>query len=143
MPYTGERRRSRHPFELFMLIATLVYSVNGVFVHSTRPGSIEDALGGVGTELWSLALFSGTLLALAGIAWPNKANGLTTESIGLLISGAATLLYGFAVLVMLGPVAGFAAAIIFGYGSACSWRAHQIRKFLKTMAREQNGTRGD
>jgi len=121
-----------------MLVATFIYSINGVFIHEVRPGSIEEALGGIGTNLWSIALFIGTLIALIGIAWPERATGLTMESIGLLSSGAATLLYGIAALAMLGTVATFPVSIIFGYGLSCVWRALQIRAFMRTI-RESSG----
>lgn len=143
MPYTSERVRSRHPFELFFVGFTLLVSVGGFFNHASRPGSVQDAVGTTGTLIWYAALLLGALAALAGIFWRERATGLMLEALGLLTSGLATIFYGVTAMILLGEVATYSAGIMFGYGGAALWRSAQIRHLLVTVAREHTGNRGE
>jgi hypothetical protein len=141
MPYTGERIRSRHPFELFFIGFTILVSVGGIISRASRPGSIELAVGPVGSYIWYGALLVGALTALAGIILVERAWGLTLEALGLFISGLGTVFYGITAVVLLGQGASYAAGILFGYGLSALWRAGQIRASLVTVARKRTGNR--
>lgn len=139
MPYTSERVRSRHPFELFFVGFTLLVSVAGIFHRESRPGSVQEAVGHAGTLIWYFALLLGALAAMAGIFWRERATGLMLEMLGLLTSGLATVFYGITAMILLTEAASYSAGIMFGYGGAALWRAGQIRHLLVTVAREHTG----
>lgn len=136
MPLTAERTRSRHPFELFFLYVVIATAVVGLASPETRPGSIQEGLGHVGTLIWDITLLSGGVTALLGIFWRERATGLTLESLGLCVAGLATILYGSAALIVLGSTATYAGLTLFAYGLAAIGRARQIRKFLVRVTKE-------
>lgn len=139
MPYTTERIRSRHPFELLFLGIALLASVSGLASSEVRPGSIQEAVGYIGTLVWYLALLSGALTAITGIFWRDRATGLTLEGLGLFVAGLSTIFYGASALIILGGVALYSAATLCGYGLAAMWRALQIRHRLVTVTRGLTG----
>lgn len=136
MPYTAERFRSRHPFEIFMLAASAMYGVGGLVVRQARPGSVQETLGHGGTTIWSVCLLVGSLLALMGIAWPRQATGLFLEQFGCFTVGAATFYYGAIVLYTNGPSATFTASVMIAFALACIVRCLQIRRFVKRVQRK-------
>lgn len=143
MPLSAEKVRSRHPFELFFLYVVIATAVVGLASPETRPGSIQDGLGHVGTLLWYVTLLLGGVTALTGVFWRERATGLTLESLGLFAAGVATLFYGAAALVALGWGATYAALTLFAYGLAAVWRARQIRTFLVTVTKELSANHGE
>lgn len=138
MPLRGERIRSRHPFQLFMLIVTFIYSLPGLAFSAVRPGSVEATVGPIGTIVWSVGLCLGTGCALLGIFGyrRNRATGLSLEEFGCLVAGAATLFYAAVVLWALGLTAFFPAIVMVGYGSACVVRSAQLHRLLGRTVRE-------
>lgn len=132
MSLTAERLRSRHPFQMFMLIASFIYSLPGLAFGAVRPGSIEATVGPVGTVLWSCGLFLGTGAALIGIFGFNRdrATGLTWEEVGCLIAGSVTIYYAGVTLYANGLTAVFSAIVMVGFGSACVARSHQLHQLL-------------
>lgn len=142
MPYTAERIRSRHPFELFFLYVVITTALLGLATPRARPGSVQEGVGHVGTLIWYSTLLLGGLVALAGIFWKERATGLFAEAAGLAISGLCTIFYGCAALIILGAQSLYPAITLLGYGTAALWRAGQIRKLLATVAREHTGNSG-
>lgn len=138
MPLRGERIRSRHPFQLFMLIVSFVYSLPGLAFSAVRPGSVQETVGPVGTIVWSAGLAVGTGCALLGIFGyrANRATGLSLEEFGLLVAGVATLYYAGVALWALGWAAFFSAVVMVGYGSACIVRSAQLHRLLGRTVRE-------
>lgn len=138
MPLNRERIRSRHPFQLFMLIVSFVYSLPGLAFAAVRPGSIEAGVGPTGTIVWSAGLCLGTGCALLGIFGyrRNRATGLSLEEFGLAAAGAATLYYAGVVLWVLGWPAFFSALVMLGYGSACVVRSAQLHRLLGPTVRK-------
>jgi hypothetical protein len=136
VPYTTERLRSRHPFEVFMLGASAIFGVGGLVFRQAQPNSIQGAVGHSGTALWGMALLLGSLGALAGIAWRDRATGLTMEAIGCCTVGISTIFYGAAGLILLGGTAAYSAAVMFGFGAAGVWRFFQIRRLLRRVAND-------
>lgn len=143
MPYTSERVRSRHPFELFFVGFTLLVSASGLAHRQARPGSVQEAVGHTGSLIWYFALVLGALATLLGIFWRERATGLTLEMLGLFVAGLATVFYGITAMIILGEVATYSAGIMFGYGGAALWRSAQIRHLLVTVAREHTGNSGE
>lgn len=138
MPLRGERIRSRHPFQLFMLIVSFIYSLPGLVFSAVRPGSVQATVGPVGTIIWSIFLCLGTGCALLGIFGyrANRATGLSLEEFGLLVAGAATLYYAAVVLWANGLPAFFSAVVMVGYGSACVVRSVQLHRLLGRTVRD-------
>jgi hypothetical protein len=137
MPLTSERVRSRHPFQMFMLIASFIYSMPGLAFGAVRPGSIQDVVGPLGTVLWSGGLFFGTGAALVGIfGFPrDRATGLTWEEMGCLIAGVVTVYYAAVTLYANGATAFFSAVVMVGFGSACVARSRQLHHLLADARR--------
>ena len=137
MPLNAERLRSRHPFQLFMLIASFLYSLPGLVFHGIRPGSVQETVGPVGTIIWSIFLCVGTGAALLGTFGfaKDRATGLTLEELGLLAAGAATVYYAGVSLFANGWTAVFSAVVMLGFGSACLGRSRQLHRLL-TVARK-------
>lgn len=144
MPLTAERIRSRHPFQLFMLIASFLYSLPGVVFEGVRPGSVQETVGPVGTVVWSVFLCIGTCAALFGIFGfsHDRATGLTLEQLGLASAGAATVYYTCVSLYANGWTALFSAIVMFGFGSACLVRSWQIHGLLSAARRGHPDTPG-
>lgn len=137
MPLTAERVRSRHPFQLFMLIASFLYSLPGLAFNGIRPGSVQETVGPVGTIVWSVFLCLGTAAALLGIFGfaRDRATGLTLEEGGLAAAGAATVYYAGVSLYANGWTAFFSAVVMLGFGSACLVRSVQIHRLLIALRR--------
>lgn len=139
MPYTSERLRSRNPFELFLLVITIITGGTGLLNHRFRPGSIQESIGVTGTVIWSVFLFAGAVTALVGIFLHERAWGLTAESIGCFLVGGATVFYGLAAMILFGDSALYPGGITVAFGAAAIWRATQIAKTISTVAREHTG----
>jgi hypothetical protein len=138
MPLTSERIRSRHPFQMFMLLSSFIYSLPGLAFGAVRPGSIQAVVGPVGTVLWSAGLFIGTGSALVGIFGfaKDRATGLTWEELGCLIAGAVTIYYAAVTIYANGLTAIFSAIVMIGFGSACIARSHQLHAILADARRK-------
>lgn len=135
MPLTSERIRSRHPFELLFLYIVTATAIAGLSSHEVRPGSIQEGVGHIGTVVWYIALLGGSVVALLGIFWRERATGLVMESVGLFVSGLATIFYGIVALIVIHWSAAYASATIMAYGAAAIWRAAQIRRLLVLVTR--------
>lgn len=119
-----------------MLIVSAIYSVGGLVFRQVQPNSLQGAVGHTGTALWSMVLLLGCLGALAGIAWKDRATGLTMEAVGCCTAGLSTIFYGIAGLILLGGTAAYSAAVMFGFGAAAVWRFFQIRRLLRRVAND-------
>lgn len=135
MPLNNERLRSRHPFQMFMLIASFIYSMPGLAFGAVRPGSVQAVVGPVGTILWSAGLFIGTGAALIGVFGfsRDRATGLTWEEMGCLIAGTVTIYYAAVTLYANGLTAVFSAVVMVGFGSACVARSRQLHQLLASL----------
>lgn len=138
MPLRGERVRSRHPFELYMLAVSFIYSLPGLAFSAVRPGSVQATVGPIGTIVWSVGLCLGTGCALLGIFGyrENRATGLSLEEFGCLTAGVATLYYAAVVLWVNHWPAIFSAVVMAGYGMACVVRSAQLHRLLGRTVRE-------
>lgn len=132
MPLNGERLRSRHPFQLYILTVSFAYSVPGMAFAGVRPGSLQATVGPVGTVVWSAALFLGTGAALVGVFGyrRNRATGLGLEQWGLLTVGAATVYDAAILLYANGWHALFSVLVLVGFGVASFARARQLHRLL-------------
>lgn len=144
IPLNDERIRSRHPFQLFMLIASFLYSLPGLAFTGIRPGSVQETVGPVGTIVWSIFLCLGTGAALLGIFGfrSDRATGLTLEGLGLLSAGSATAYYALIVVYANGPTALFSALVMVAFGAACIVRAVQLRNLLRAVRRKHGNPVG-
>lgn len=142
MPFTAERLRSRHPFQLFMLLASAFYSGAGLLVHKAQPGTVRATVGEAGTAVWLWFVLIGSIAALVGVFWRDRATGLTAEQTGLLTAGAATVFYAVVAVHGVGLAALGPAAILFGFGAACLARSWQLHRLLRRVPRELRQNKG-
>lgn len=139
MPLTSERLRSRHPFELFMLAASVFYSTAGLLQRQARPGSLREQVGETGTYIWLGFVLIGAVAALVGIFWKDRATGLTAEQQGLLAAGSATCFYAAVAIYVNGPSALASTAILVGFGAACLTRSWQLHRKLTGVRKGRQG----
>lgn len=139
MPFTQERLRSRHPFELFMLAASTTYSTLGLVNPEVRPGSVQETIGPAGTVIWYIFVLVGSVTALAGIFLRDRATGLTAEQVGLLAAGGATMFYAFIGIWVVGGSASASASVLAGFASACLWRSMQLHRILTRVRTGRSG----
>lgn len=128
VPYADPLHAGRHPFQTYLLVLCVISGVPLVFERPPPALSIESLLPAWVAIGWGCALIGGAVLALVGSYWPrsNYATALTLERIGLVLTGPAGLMYGAAILLVVGFPGFVAACIVFGFGAACIKRAHDI-----------------
>jgi hypothetical protein len=126
--YADPLHAGRHPFQTYLLTLAVVSAIP-IMVGHAPPASIEQTMPHWLATTWGIMLFGGSLLALVGSYWlGNYPNALTIERVGLLIVGAAALLYGMAIYAVNGPTGFVAAGITVGFGAACLKRSRDIGK---------------
>jgi hypothetical protein len=125
------RRESRHPFELYLLLALAVSGLPTAFGEPTA-GSIEAALPEWAILMWGFALCVGSAVALVGIALlvRRPATGLLMEQLGLAWVACATLFYSVVIVFEAGMPGLTAALFILGFGLACVVRCVQIQRSI-------------
>jgi len=136
MPYTAERLRSRHPFQIYVLTLMIAYGVAGLLNRHAQPGSVRETLGHYGALVWQIFLVLGSVSSVVGVFWRNRASGLVMEALGCLAAGAATAYAAGILLYVVGLGATLSACVLFGFGVACVVRAWQIRRVLAQAARQ-------
>lgn len=143
-PYRSDARLSgRHPFETFMLALAAFASIPALFGAAPDPGSIEAALPPIGGFLWSLILTVGSIVALAGTYWKDRATGLILEQLGLAFVGVAAFIYTGVALSVVGLSAAIPAAIIAGFGAACLKRWRDLQSVIDAVHEEEKRRRGE
>lgn len=121
----------RHPFQVFLMGASVVSGAVGLIVVGSSP-SLARVLDEPTLALWQLGLaISGVLgLVAAAKARTDEAWSMLLERLALLVIGPYACIYGL--IIATNGAAGLAAApIITGYGTACLWRAWQVHRRLK------------
>src|SRR3954470_20495203 len=87
---------SRHPFEVFLLVACLVAGLNGL-INGPTPGTIAATLDPTTRNVWLACLTLGGFLGLLGPFFRGtllrRVTGLQLEAIGLIAAGGASLVY--------------------------------------------------
>jgi len=128
-------RIDRNPFEVYLLIACVLAGVLLLFTPAT-PATMAATLSPVLVDLWSAMLSVGGFVALSGIVWRNRVTGVALEQVGLVSTGAASVVYAAAIFVV-NPVAGYVAASLIGaFGLACLVRWKQLRDLLRAAQHE-------
>lgn len=137
-PYrTDPQMAGRHPFEIFMLLLAAVTSIPSLLGAAPEPGSIEEALPGWASFSWQVALVIGSVMALVGIWWRERATGLILEQLGLALVGVAGVIYAFSVWSVVGVAAAIPGGIILGFGIACIVRWRQIQRTINAVHAEE------
>lgn len=135
-PYRVDARMAgRHPFEIYGLFLALITSMPILLGIAPKPGTIREAMPGWLGVIWAASLAIGSLLALVGIYWRNRATGLLLEQVGLAAAGAACVVYGGVVLYVAGQDALISAALVGGFGAACLRRYFQIQEVVDDAVR--------
>lgn len=129
MPLSEVTREGREGFEIYVLGLCLLAGIP-LLLGKSRPGSIQSLLPEEWQVIWSLFLVGGSLLALIGIFWPNRATGLILEQVGMVPTGVAALVYAVVVLIMAGWSGVIPVAVVGGFGVACFRRWYRIQRVL-------------
>lgn len=128
---------TRHPFEVFLLVLSIVSGLP-VMLGNVTPGSVAEALSPWAQKAWGAGLTVGAVVCLLGVLMtrPNpravtvSVTGMVIEQVGLVMVGGACLVYAAALVGYVGRGAGVSAAIVLAYGASCLWRWHQIQRLL-------------
>lgn len=124
-------KTSRHPLACWAFFCLGIYGTAQTLT-GAKPGTIAAQLDPVMQTVWSSMLGLGCLVALIGILWRSDKLGLEMESIGLLASACATIIYAFAVYTTVGMTAGFMAILMSGtFAAGCLLRRRQVETVLK------------
>lgn len=143
-PYRVDARMSgRHPFETYILALAAFAAIPVLFGAAPDPGSIEAALPSYAGFLWSLILATGSIIALVGTYWKDRATGLVAEQLGLAFVGIAAFLYAGVALAVVGVSAAIPAAFILGFGTACLKRWRDLQKVINAVHEEELRRRGE
>lgn len=123
MPAMYGRISDRHPFELYLLVLSLIASLPAALGAAPAPASIRIQLDPNLARVWAASLALGSFLALLGLAWRRpkvglSVTGLLLEQVGLVTVGAATIYYcavaiatvGWSTLAPIGTVLAFGLA---------------------------------
>ena len=146
IPYADPLHLGRHPFQVFMLMTSVVSSLPNLAGEATA-GSVEVLLPHVVVVGWGVTLLAGCVVALVGSYWRGSyANGLTMERVGCILAGSAAIVYGLLVPVVAWTTLGHAppfpvftaTGIILGVGAACLQRAYDIGTILIRAGQEHS-----
>lgn len=122
----------RHPFQVFLMGASVVSGAVGLIVVGSSP-SLARVLDEPTLLLWQVGLaVSGVLGLVAAVkARSDEAWSMLLERLALLVIGPYACIYGLIIANQNGPAGLAVAPIITGYGTACLWRAWQVHRRLK------------
>jgi hypothetical protein len=136
--YIDPLHTGRHPFQVYIL-ALCVLSGATLLLKDQTPSAIQGLLPGWLQLAWAIMLVGGSIIALFGSYWPGGrggyANALTAERIGLGIVGAAAVVYGLAIIVVVSLPGIVAAGITLGFGLSCLIRARDIGRIIRSAIR--------
>lgn len=139
MPFERDIRRTRNPFEIYLLALSLVSTAPLALGFTRPPTSLSSELG-VWARVWGIALCIGSLVALVGIMWRRPKNpikfsvtGLVVEQVGLVAVGGATIYYATAILLLVGNRGLVTSGIVLAYGAAAATQAWRIHRFLRGL----------
>lgn len=125
---------SRHPFQIFVMVAAMLTGVPILLGGVPGPGSLRAALPPNGVYAWSALFCIGGILALVGASMRNRVNGLLTEQVGLGFVGSACLLYGGLLVVLVQwDRASVSIALLSALTVASVWRFIDIQLLLKRI----------
>jgi hypothetical protein len=121
----------RHPFQVFLMGASVVSGSVGLIVAGTSP-SLARVLDSPTLLLWQLGLaISGVLGLVAAVkARSDEAWSMLLERLALLVIGPYACIYGL-IVGTTSPGGLAVAPILTGYGTACLWRAWQVHRRVK------------
>lgn len=133
-PYrTDPRMSGRHPFEIFTLFLALVTSLPVLFGVTPAPGTIRAVLPPVVAFIWALTLCVGSLVALVGVWWKERATGLIMEQLGLACVGVVCIIYFVVALVAVGWSTTIPMGIVLGFGLSCLWRWRDLQRSINEV----------
>ena len=135
---TRQALSGRHPFEVFLLVLSVVTGAPGASGQAPPPSSIAAVTDPTAARLWSIGLVVGATVALVGVAWPKPRDrakvsitGLSLEQVGLVGVAAVGTYYGVVVVLAVGAGALVAAGIIVAYAASCWVRAWQLQGIIR------------
>lgn len=125
----------RTPFEVSLLGAA-VAAGGTLTAAGTLPWPVSVAMPVAVQGVWQVALVVTGLVGLVGVYWRGElATGLAVELGALAGLGAVTCMYAIALIAVSGTAAVASAAFVAAVGVASWWRAAQIVRDLRRMAR--------
>lgn len=128
---------SRHPFQIFALLAGLIGGVGNLFFEPETLFS-ETVLEPYSVDvMWSLLLIVSASVAVAGAWWKDEITGLMMERLALRFFGYGAFLYA-GVTMGVAQIFGQTLIFTFGIGIAALWRTRHVRKEIELhVARRQ------
>lgn len=88
----------RNAAEAFLLALALKESIETIFTQP-EPLSVDVLLGPIWATIWAVTLFVGSVLALAGMAWPGRSlTAASIQQIGYASFAPAALARGIALI---------------------------------------------
>lgn len=126
---------SRHPFQLFLLVLSIVSGIPLLLGIERGPATIESLLPDGMVYMWGLLLTVGSATALIGSLMSNRINGILVEQWGLLVVAVTTIFYGVGILLVVGRTGIQPAAIILAFGLACAYRWYELQRYIGSLSR--------
>jgi len=138
MPATYVRISDRHPFELYLLVLSLMSSLPAAIGAAPAPASIRIQLDPGLARVWACSLALGALVALLGLAWKRPKVGLSItalllEQVGLVITGVATIYYAIVALSTIGASALTPVGTVLAFGLASFAQAEKIQLVIYAL----------
>lgn len=122
--------RERNPMEICVFAVLAASTAGTVFHLSPLPPSLaESATFG---RFAATTLFAGCVVAIAGLLWRDRRDGLVIEQFGCALAGFGCLFYGAALLRSTTfPPAALAVGMSFGIGVFCLFRYWQVDRYVR------------
>jgi hypothetical protein len=134
----------RNPMEICIFTVMPISVARGAIGH--LPPSLQDTplLG----QAACIAIFVGCVMAIVGIIWRDRDDGLVIEQFGLVPTGLGSFFYAAALLATDGSLTdiAIAAGMATAIGTACVFRFVQIQRYVgtrKTIAAVRARVDGD
>lgn len=121
----------RNPMEACIFLVLFLFTGTNAVGIEPLPGSLAGASTLFG-RLCAVGVAGGSLLALVGMVWRNRDDGLVIEQIGLVCAGFGLISYGAAVATITTQANGsFVFGMSFGIALACTIRYFQIQRYIR------------
>lgn len=127
--------RNRQPFQN-AVVATAPLCGALMIILEVRPPAVEAAMPGPVRVGWQVGLVVAGLVGVAGLLWPGRCStALGIELASMLMLGTLAGMYAVAVTVFSGRMAVAAASFITAVAIGSWWRAAEVVRDLRGLAR--------
>lgn len=130
-----DEQDSKHPLALLILILFLIVGIPMMF-GKARPQSVTVLLPNWLIVIWGGGLAIGSALALVGIFWKKRVDGLIIEQFGLAIVVNAAIFYAVCAFTYTGLAVAYPAGLAIVVATFFSWRWIKIQRILDSASRK-------